>query len=242
MPRTAPHNNTPNPAVCRWKWKGKEGQLLWYDKAAKEEIEEQLPFVCLLLTRTASVTGYSRPRKSGMYSNDVQDTLAQPFVVRWQSKGLGTVAEGLWQDIKDKVKANGGKFAVNLYVAFRDPADKILKIGCVQASGCALGPWIEFENTFNDDLYTKAIVITPGSKDVSGDVEFVPPAFALKDTKKETDDEAGVLQKQVNEWLDAYFARPTTTRPDATPSSHDEPPPPAEESAPVAEAEDNVPF
>ena len=79
MSRSNPYQNTPSPAACRWEWKGGEGILQWYSKETKENITEKLPMTFLMLDRTASVTGYSEPRESGMYSNEVKDTLTQPL-------------------------------------------------------------------------------------------------------------------------------------------------------------------
>ena len=212
MSRSNPYQNTPSPAICRWEWKGGEGILQWYDKEAKENITEKLPFVFLMLDRTASVTGYSEPRESGMYSNEVKDTLTQPLIVKWQKKGLGTLAEGLWQDIKDKVKANSGKYAINCWVAFRD--DGMLKIGVVKMSGCALGPWIEFEQEVGADLYKKAVVMTAGEQEGKA-IKYHPPVFALKDAKPETDAEAKALDAELQKYFESYFSRPTAARTEA---------------------------
>lgn len=239
MSRSAPYTHTPSPSCCRWNWKGGTGQLQWYDKNAKEDVIEHLPFSFLVLDRTATVVGYSKPKNTGMWSNEVKDTLSQPLVVRWQNRAMGKVAEGLWTDIKDRVKANSGKFCVNVWAAFRDPGDQLLKIGVIQMSGCALGPWIEFENTAGVDLYKQAVTINAGVE--TGDaIKFIPPVFALKPTKPETDAEALALDKKLQEWFTSYFAKPTTAR-DGAQEQHEAEPPPTDEQ-PSPEEEDRVPF
>lgn len=209
MSRSNPQANIQNPAACRWEWKGGEGVLQWYDKEKQGNVTEKLPFTCLLLDRTAAVTGYSEPKGSGMYSNEVRDTKTQPLVVRWQKKGMGLVAEGLWQDIKEKVKGNSGKFALNLWVAFKD-ADGF-KIGVIKASGCALGPWIEFEQKAGKAIYEKAFTVSRGEQEGKA-IKFYPPIFGLKDVKEETNAAAKVLDAELQEYLTAYFARPTAAR------------------------------
>lgn len=212
MSRSNPSQNLRSPASCRWEWKGGEGDLQWYDKDAQENVEEKLPFTFLLLDRTACVTGYSEPKGSGMYSNEVRDTKTQPLIVKWQRSGMGTVAEGLWDDIKEKVKGNSGKFALNLWVAYKTKEG--FGVGVVKVSGCALGPWIEFEKKAGKAIYEKAIMVSRGEQEGKA-IKYFPPVFGLKDVKDETNAAAQRLDVELQEYLSVYFARPTKARVEA---------------------------
>jgi hypothetical protein len=55
--------------------------------------------------------------ESGIYSNEVRDTRTDIIVVK-SFKG-GTLAEGLYKDIKDRVNTLGGQFVANCYIAFK---------------------------------------------------------------------------------------------------------------------------
>ena len=272
MSRSNPTSNTPNPATRWFEWKGKEGTLQYYDKTKKETIAVALPFQFILLDRTATVRGYNKKLKSGIYSNEVRDTRAEPFVVKCFAGGV--VAEGVWKDIKDRVtsRSTGGCFAMNCYIAFKIGKEKELTLGAIQVSGCALGPWFEFEKEHRrmvdnpsdpkkkvQELYAKAVTMDRGAKNDSGEIEFVPPKFGVKDISADSNAKAIELDKQLQEYLTDYFKRSTVVRaePSATlgrdlgvkgeadghgagdnepPADHD----PSPESVP--DPEDDVPF
>lgn len=230
MSLSRPSNRTPNPATRHFEWKGKDGHLQYYDKEAKENVIVKLPFKFLLLDRLATVTGYNKKLKSGIYSNEVRDTRSDPFIVKVFSGGIA--AEGVWAEIKDKVtsRAMGGCFASNCYIAFRD--GKELALGALKLSGCALGPWFEFEklhrktvaNPFAPDgkrieeLHAKAIVINKGKPNEEGEIAFVPPLFSLVDKTAETHAAAMKLDDELQEYLDGYFARTHVARVETDPA------------------------
>ena len=80
-------------------------------------------------------------------------------------------------------------------------------IGCIQMSGCALGPWFEFFDANRKAVESKCVSITRGEKDDTGGVEFVPPLFAIRDISPETDEAAKKLDVELQSFLTAYFAR-----------------------------------
>lgn len=220
MSRSNPVDTQPNPATAWLEWKGKDGHLQYWDKQKEENVIVKLPFTFILLDRLATVRGFNKKLQSGIYSNEVRDTRSDPFVVKLFKGGI--VAEGVWQDIKDRVtsRSMGGVFALNCYIAAKE-GDNKLGIAAIQMSGCALGPWFEFEKEHskavenpNDpggrkiqEYYAKAITITQGQRNEDGDIKFTPPVFSLKDISKESNAQAIALDKELQQYLTGYFGR-----------------------------------
>lgn len=239
MPRTNPETvKLPNPAQRWFEWRGSEGIFRYYDKDAKANVNCKLPFTFILLNQMATIRGYNKRAKSGIYSNEVRDTRSEPFVVKMFNGEK--VAEGFYAAIKDTITAKQGHFATSAYIAFKD-GDK-LKIGCIHFQGCSLGPWFDFVKENRNDIYKKAVVVREAKKDDSGAIEFNAPVFSLMDVKPETDDEAGKLQEQLKEFHAKYFAQPVAKVAQPEPGEEPQPNPPDEPQEEPTTVGDDVPF
>lgn len=250
MSRSNPTLKTPHPSTRWFEWKGGENfGLQYYDKEKDENIPVALPFTFLLIEETGGVTGYSDKLKMRVRSNEIMQ--GGRLVVKYRSGQ--TIAEGCWQEIKDKVtsKTVGGKFCTNAYIAFKDGAD--LKIGVIRLSGCALGPWFDFTKAnrgmvvspFDSkvkiaQLYSGAVTIKAGVKDKTGSVEFTPPVFSLVQCSQQSNLAALALSREVDEYLAEYFKRaplePAAQHEEEEPEPQNEPEP--EPQIP----EDDIPF
>lgn len=171
--------------------------MAYYDKEKKESIPVKDGFTFMVLDSLSTVKGYNKKAKSGIYANEVRSTKKEPFHVKLFD---GTdIAQGLWQDIKEKVSYNKGKFASSVYIAYKDGDD--LKMGNITFTGCSLGPWIDFYKENRDAANSKAVSIRKGEVDTSGDVEFTPPVFSVKDITEETNEQAKELDRQLQTYL-----------------------------------------
>ena len=101
MSRSNPQEHLSNPAVRWFEWNGEKGVIRFYDKDAKTNVDVPLPFTFLLLDQLATVRGWHDASASGIYANEVRDTTKDTLVVK-SFKG-GTIAEGLYKDIKADV-------------------------------------------------------------------------------------------------------------------------------------------
>ena len=262
MSRSNPTAENPHPCHLWLEWKGGPGHLSYWDKNKGENGERvavdvaKKPFRFIALDRTATVRGYSKHFQSGLHCNEVRDTRTDALTVKLFSTKQ-TVASGLWNDIKDIVtsKRNGGSFGVNLYMAYKEGAE--LRIGCLQLSGCALGPWFEFEKHNRKAIWEKGLVIGRGQPDESGGVEFIPPTYALCEVTPETDMAAKKLDVELQTYLKDYFARgaapqAAAPKPAAAAAPRGEAPAPADpydappeappEDVPPMPTDDDVPF
>lgn len=246
MSRSNPNVNTPNPATRWFEWRGKDGLFEYYDKVKKEAVVVKLPFVFIVLDRTSTIRGYNKKMKSGLFSNEVRDVSRDSLTVKFFTGGI--VAQGLWADIKDKVVGRSGKFACNLYVAFKDGGK--LQLGAIQLKGCALGPWFEFEKKHGKSVYEKAVAVKGFTEDTTGDVAFKAPVYSLCDISEETNKAALELDKELQAFLSEYFKRsssPSTERAAANDEpfgapDDDGPPQNEEPDLPPPADDDNVPF
>jgi hypothetical protein len=157
MSRSQPTDNSPNPS-SRWhEWNGEVGNVRYYDKEAKANVDVPLPFSFILLDQLSSVGGWNDASGSSIYSNEVRDTRTDIMVVK-SFKG-GIIDTGLYKDIKEHVtsKAVGGQFVANLYIAFKRGQE--LALGALRLKGAALGAWMEWSKAHRADLYSGALVI-----------------------------------------------------------------------------------
>jgi len=204
--RSNPNSNALNPAVRWHEWNGEKGTVRYYDKDAKQNADVPLPFTFLLLDELATVKGWHDLSDSGIYANEVRDTRTDILVVK-AFKG-GTLAEGIYKDIKDRVNSVGGQFVANCYVGFKNGAEG-LHIGSLRFKGAALGAWMEFRKQHRRDLYDKAVDITGYTEGKKGRIVFRVPTFSLRDVSVKTNDIARALDIELQDFLTAYFSRRT---------------------------------
>ena len=223
MPRINPDNRTPNPSFRFYEWKGKTGVIQYYDKIEEKNVVVGKKFPFVLLDELATIKGFNKQADSGLYSNEVRDINTEPLTVKI-FKGNIHVAEGLYRDIKEHITSKnvGGVFALSLYIAVRD--GERLRIANLCVKGASLGAWFDFRKTAGKELYTKAIYINGSKHETNGDNAFETPIFTLRELTPESDDEAGLLQIQVKEYLKSYLKRTAAIAPKEEHEHHQEEP------------------
>lgn len=217
MSRSNPNVNASNPAVRWFEWNGEKGNVRYYDKDKKENVDVVLPFTFLLLDELASVRGWDDASESGIYSNEVRDTTKDVLVVK-SFKG-GTIAEGYYKAIKDRVNTRGASFVANCYIATK--INDVLTLCSLRFKGSALGAWMEFRKAQRSGLYDSAVRITGFTEGKKGRITFRMPAFELKATSPETNDAALALDEELQTFLTAYLQRKTRDQAD-TPTDSDD--------------------
>jgi hypothetical protein len=201
--RSNPGEHLSNPAVRWFDWNGEKGEISYYDKDAKQEITVPMPFTFMLLDRLGCVGGWHEVSKSRIWSNEVKDTRQDVMVVK-AFKG-GTIAEGLYKDIKHIVNSAGGSFVASCYIAFKHNED--LAIGGMRFRGAALGAWMDFEKAHRADIWEKAIAIHNFTEGKKGRVTYRMPAFKVSGVSAETDMQAKDLDTVVQRFLSVYLKR-----------------------------------
>jgi hypothetical protein len=248
MSRSNPHENgAANPAVRWFEWNGEKGLVRYYDKDAKQTVEVGSDFAFMLLDQLGSVRGWHDASDSGIYSNEVKDTRQDVLVVK-AFKG-GTIAEGIYKDIKDRVNSEGGQFVASCYIAFKNSGDK-LAIGNIRFKGAALREWMEFTKAHRSDLYKKAIRINGSTEGKKGRVVFFVPVLTVKDISPDTDKAATALAGELQEFLAGYLKKNKRDQADAVArhvsdeeiGADDDIPPPSDNDRMEPITDDDIPF
>lgn len=216
MSRSQPTANNPNPATRWFEWDGENGGVRYYDRDAKENVPIGDKMTFILLDELATIKGWHNDSDSGIYANEVRDTVAETMIVK-AFKG-GVIAQGFYRQIRDRVAAAGGKFVSNCYIAYKDGD---LKIGSIQLKGAALNAWVDFKKAHRSELYKKAVAITGKTEGKKGKITYFTPAFAMKEIGEDTNNEAMRLDGELQEFLKSYFSR-TRVEQVAQPDHHEE--------------------
>lgn len=191
-----------SPAQKFFKWKGGNGSLVWWDKQTETELPVTLPFRFIVLDELTTIKGYSDANLSGIWSNEIRSL--KTGVLRVRTKG-SDIATGTYADIKDKLKASGGKFARSVYVAYQeaDGEDGNWVIGNINFSGASVGDWFEFSKKNN--LQVEGAVITGLKEDKKGATTFFVPTFDTWQFQPSDIDTGTELDKKLQTYLDSYF-------------------------------------
>lgn len=215
MSRSNPttENTTPHPSTLWAEWDGSNGNLRYYDKEAKVNVQIPDKFTVILLDQLSCINGWSDSNQSGIYSNEIRSVAKDPLHVSTFSGKI--VADGLYKVISTKAAAAGGKFTANLYVAYKSIKLGVLSIGSIKLKGAALSSWLEFAKANKGAIYSKAIVFNGCETGKKGAITFKTPKFELKEISEETNREAVNLDVILQNYL-AEKLLPVSPAPEPT--------------------------
>lgn len=233
MPRNNPNEISTNPSKRWYHWDGSKGDIKYYDKESETEIRIALPFEFILLDRLSVVRGWHDASESGIYSNEVRRTMDEPFTVR-AFKMKEVIAQGFYSEIKDRIKAAGGKYNASLYIAFTGD-DGELEIGNLMLHGAPMSAWLEFEKAHKKEIFTKGIKITSFTEGKKGGIKFRVPVLELVEIDYRIDERSEELQKELQKHLVRYLSRKTE-------AEKDEPLEPDTSGETNPDDDDGVPF
>jgi hypothetical protein len=207
-------NELHNPSTRWFDWNGAAdgGCVEFYDKnkingEGKDpggNVKVASPFLFVVLDQMSTIKGWNDANKSGIWSNEVRNSKQTPFTVKFH-KG-GTVAQGLYENIKPMVVAAGGKFTSSIYIAFKGDDGK-LAIGALQLKGASLKAWSDFSKNNRSEIMKKAVVINGFIDGQKGAIKFRTPLFALKDVSEATNKAAIELDAILQAYLIPYCAK-----------------------------------
>ena len=126
------------------KWDSTEACFTSYDKETKETIKyPDLEFVCL--KDLVTIKGWDDNAKTGIWSNEIDDLKNQTLNVKCKTNGVvSSMATGLYSEIKDAVKARGGKYTISQYIGVM--VDGEMQVWNLNLAGSARGAWFDFTN------------------------------------------------------------------------------------------------
>lgn len=182
-----------NPVKYYIEYRAGKGEFRYWN-GTSEVILNELEFV--VLDTFVGVHGYSKKYESNIYSNEIVSTTKEPFTVKVAKSG-DVLVEGLWEDIKYKVKAFGGKFANIIYALVN--IDGAFELCAIRFTGVSCNNWISFsdENGGRYGMFDVLINAERGEKDSSGQSEFYNIVFSTTPMPKEIKDEAMDVDKNL---------------------------------------------
>lgn len=189
----------PNPAKKFIEFKGDKGIFRWYNKEAEENVNLKLPVRFIVLDQLNTIVGYNESAECGIFSNEVHSLTEEVLSVRL-FKG-GTLAKGIYENISDKIKANGGRFCKVVYAALG--TDSGLELVAFKFFGAAFAAWLEF--TKGKDLTSCAVQIenefTEGKK---GATKYKIPVFKSLSATPEKLQQAIEMDRDLQEYFKVY--------------------------------------
>ena len=178
----------------------KNGALSYYDKEAGEDVNVPTPLRFVVLDTLATIKGWHAEEETGIWSNEVKSVGKEILNVRTRN---GLVASGVWKDIKDEVKAEGGKYYSSIYIATKGKSGQ--EIHNLALKGSAVNAWIEFANA--NDLRKNAVVLTDWVEEGKNKaVKYMVPVFEAVPMEDGEYDEAVELATNLKEYHDHYFS------------------------------------
>lgn len=216
MSRSNPVDGARNPSSRWFEWEGSDegGFVRWYNKESKQQVNVQPPFTFLLLDELSTVKGWHEASASGIYANEVRDTRQDALVVK-AFKG-GELTSGIYQQIRDTIKARGGHYCASLYIAYKEGAE--LKIGNLSLKGIAANAWMEFKKNAPRKkgpdgktvpaYFLDAIKIASYEQGQKGKIVYRVPVFSLLPVSADTNQQAMALDSELQAFLTEYLKRP----------------------------------
>lgn len=195
-----------NPAQAFLEWRSSEKCFRFWDKEKEQHQFVPLPFKFLWLREYTTIKGFSDNHQGGIWSNEIS-SFNQPLKVSVKSKlsgGIETIAEGLYKDIKEKLKSAGGRYTKSVYVM--TPKGAILNL---QLTGAAFSAWLEFTKKTQARLQDEWIEVTDVVEGKKGATVFYTPDFKFSGSL--TNEEAAKADeafKPLEDYLEVYF-KPT---------------------------------
>ena len=190
MSRETEFQTLENPATSYVAWASNEKSWRFYDKVKKEKTVRDLPVEFIVVKQGSAIKGWDDNAGEGIYSNIITNVSAQEFRVRC---GKSLIAQGLYSEIKEKIKGMGAHYEAKLFAVMGD------EIVMIDLKGAVLGEWATFLKKNSNNLTSHKIIVKKHDDRKKGAVKYSVPLFeigdALTPTEKKLADRAYDLAK-----------------------------------------------
>lgn len=188
-----------NPATKFLQWKSNDKAFAYWDKAKSENIQIPLPFKFQFLEHFHTVKGWNDASASGIYSNEVKFISKEPLKVK-AFKG-GDIAEGLYSEIRAKIRDAGGKYFRSVYVI--NESGEIINL---QFKGAVVSAYSDFMKDNENKIEGAWVVINKADDKKKGATNYSVPVFEIG--KAFTPDEMALANEKYLEIVN-YFDKYT---------------------------------
>ena len=163
---------TSNPSTKFLQWKSNDKCFAYYDKNKGENVLINLPFKFQFLEHFHTVKGWNDASESGIYSNEVKFISKEELKVK-SFKG-GDIAEGLYSEIRGKIRDAGGKYFRSVYVINEN--GEIINL---QFKGAVVSAYSDFMNEHENKVEGNWIVINEAEDKKKGATKYSVPIFEI---------------------------------------------------------------
>jgi len=161
-----------NPATKFLEWKSDQKGFSYYDKGLAKNVEVSLPFKFVFLDELSTVKGWNDSSSSGIFANEVKYLSKEPMTVK-AFKG-GVLAQGLYNEIKERVKNAGGHYSKSVYIMLEDGS-----LANIQLKGSATQQWGEFVKANRQSITRTWVNVASATENKKGKVVFSIPNFTI---------------------------------------------------------------
>lgn len=196
-----------NPASKFISWSGSKGKFFYYDPEKGEKGENVFfdkPIYVVPLDEMATIKGFHDKSQSGIYSNEVKNTTKEILIVK-AFKG-GTIASGLYQDIKGKLE--GGDYAKSVYCALINIVQDGTELELVNLSlhGSSIGPWIDAKINIDSG---NVIVLSPSTEPLKkGSTTYFAPKIVKSKIRADILERCKQMDIDLQNYLKGYLSKP----------------------------------
>ena len=191
-----------NPAKRFLQWKSNDKNFSYYDKDKKENITVPLPFKFQFLEHFHTVKGWNDASESGIYSNEVKFISKEPLSVK-SFKG-GNIAEGIYSEIRSKLRDAGGKYFRSVYVI--DENGEIINL---QLKGAVVSSYSDFMKENEGKIESYWVTVNKALDLKKGATKYSVPVFEIgKAFTKEEYSLADEKYKDIVSYFDKYSSKP----------------------------------
>jgi hypothetical protein len=186
-----------NPAEKFITFKAEEGKFVYWDKEQEKNIEIGLPIHFVVLDELTTIRGYHSGSNSYFYSNEIKYQDEEILNVKTFKGNLNFT--GKYKDIRDSIKANGGKYAKSIYAIWLKEKDNYELIN-FNFSGSTNSAWINKSiNVEEFGIVIKKIKEEQGKKDI-----YYVPVFSALNVPDYLDQIATEMDKKLQDYLRSY--------------------------------------
>lgn len=203
MSRTSKNNNAnrvPSPIRYYISFSGERGTFSYWDSANKERVDLGSDINFVVLDTKSAITGWNDAANARIYSNRVSSVTKEELSVKC---GNTVLVKGMYADIKEKIKAEGGKFCTEVF-ALVDIGGEY-QPAQIDLTGVSLGCWMSFVDELGGSWATYAFLISTskGEQKKKGRVEFIEVKFKASDLPSDLNEMANAFN---DDMLQPYLA------------------------------------
>ncbi len=194
-----------NPCKKFIDFKSDEKRFVYWDKERGEkgeQVEIPAPIYFVVLDELSTITGYYEEGNCGIYSNEVHRISDEQLKVRTFKKG-GPFITGLYDAIKDSIKAIGGKYTKSVYALMLNP-DSTTELVNFKFHGAAFSAWLEKRVNTSSHVVCITGEFIEGKK---GKTTYNIPVFKAFAMKDEYHKAAIAADLKLQEYLKDYKSR-----------------------------------